>query len=67
MATYSDLIKGLTIFQAHEGDKHIGGAEHDIIYVSTVEPSKLSEAQLKDLEEAGFHWDEDNECWVHYA
>lgn len=63
MPTFSELIKGLQIFKAAGGDQWLGGAEHDVIYVSTLQPDKLSEGQRQELEDAGFNWDEYHEHW----
>jgi len=41
------------------GEKHIGGADHDVIYG----PSEASEEDQKILEENGWHFDDEIGCW----
>ena len=67
MAKYSNLINGLAIFQAHEGDQYIVGAEHDVIYGSAASPSKLGPYAVAELEKAGWRYDERKGGWRIYV
>lgn len=43
-------------------DQYIS-AEHDEVWVGGPTPDELGDSQLRGLEEAGWHWDEDVERW----
>lgn len=60
MARLTDLTEGLQILGKYvETDAHIGGAEHDIIYVTPFDVEVTPEHRAR-LEELGFHFDEEH-------
>jgi hypothetical protein len=68
MASYRDVITGLRIFALHDGEEQHGlSAEHGKIYAGHVRPDELSEAEAKALDEAGWTWCKEYECWRRYA
>lgn len=69
MASYKQIIGGLTILAKYDKDGfdgHIGGADHDIVYGSQVDPKNMSEEDKNTLEDLRWHFDEDN-GWSHFC
>lgn len=67
MATYKALIEGLQILAKYEGeDKHIGGAEHDILCAarSSVE---VSAEDAERLDALGWHKDSEMDSWARFV
>ena len=51
-----DLIKALQIMRKYcENEYSPCSCEHDILYVNCVDPEKVSEEDIKELEGLGFH------------
>lgn len=66
MATFKQLTEGMKILAKYVGeDTHIGGAEHDILYVGGPEEG-VSEEDRAALEDLGWHVDEDM-CWSRFC
>ena len=75
MASIRDVIAGLEVLAAHakpmgggaEGrDVHIGGAGHDVLCGPTL-GKELTPVSKKILEEAGWHWDDEYDCWCRFC
>jgi hypothetical protein len=67
MATYSDVISGLSLFHHLEGDKHGVCAEHDELYAGETPPEDLTEDQRHALEQWGWDWDEQIGSWRRFV
>ena len=65
MATYSQIIEGLTVFLKREGNGHDIQAAHEEIFAGCTAPDQLSEAERLVLQEHGWSWDPNFECWRH--
>lgn len=50
-----ELVEALQILMKYDPDGSVGGANHDIIYLSYVDPEKVSAEDAKRLEELGCH------------
>lgn len=62
-----NLIKALKIFAKYTNKKYPTGCEHDVLYVY-VNPSIVSEEDIKKLEELGFDADrEDRENFYSFT
>ena len=62
----SALAEALGIFTRVAADESFVAAEHDTIWVSDVQPAKLTQTELARLGELGFTWE--NGCgWRHYV
>ena len=57
-----DFIKAIKIFQKYmeHDEKWPFHCEHDVLYVCCVDPERVSEADIAELDELGFHVD--TEC-----
>lgn len=67
MARYSDVIAGLQLFASKEKpNAHMGGAEHDVIFGAPL-TVQLTEEEIKQLEEWGWHQDTEIDCWTHFV
>ena len=63
----ADLIGALQIFDRIDKDKWIGGADHDIIFLSSVDQDNVSDDDKAKLEEFGVHWDTEYSCWAAFT
>lgn len=63
-----DLIKALQILLKYSNDgRKPTHCEHDVIYVySGIEIEKVSPEDIDKLEELGFFWDEDYDCFASF-
>lgn len=61
---FENLIEGMRILKAQGAKGFCCAAEHDILYLCGTADVQLSEAQHKQLENLGFHVDEDVESWA---
>ena len=65
-----DLIEALTILMKYGGaDTHAPThCEHDVFAVAGigVEMGTVSDTDAKRLDELGFHWDSEYECWASF-
>ena len=78
MASIRDVIEGLEIlaktaevpiFLAEQGltDRlraHLGGASHNVIWGPGADPSEEDEARLDEL---GWHFDDEADCWARFV
>jgi hypothetical protein len=60
-----DLIKALQIFLKYGNKKYPTSCEHDILYVD-VDPSIVSDKDKKTLDELGFFFDDENDCFASF-
>ncbi len=59
-----ELIESLTIFSKYNvGDYSPTHCEHDILCVVGVAKDEVSAEDAKRLDELGWHWDSDYDCW----
>lgn len=59
-----DLIEALTIFAKYQGEvRNPTHCEHDVLYVMKVAEEQPTEAERKRLDDLGFLWFEEEECW----
>lgn len=61
-----DLIEALTILKKYADREFPTGCEHDILRVYDVGKDEPREAERIRLQEIGFHWDDDCECWASF-
>jgi len=54
-----DLIKALQIMLKYGNPEYPTWCEHDVLHVCDIDPSKVSDADLTELDELGFIEDED--------
>ena len=70
MATINSIINGLEImadYDVNQGESHIGGADHDIIWGANTPPENMNGYDVDELDKLGWFWSEEYECWSHYA
>lgn len=67
MATISQLREGLTILEKYCGRDDPCVVGHDIIYAGGVEASKMSDEDAKRIDELGWHWDDEFDCWARFT
>lgn len=61
-----DLIAALNIFLKYTTDKNSYSpthCEHDVFMVVGIEEDQVSEEDRVRLDELGFHWDNEYDCW----
>jgi hypothetical protein len=59
-----DLIEALTIFAKYQPDSYAPThCEHDIMLVVAVTEEQVSPEDAKRLEDLGWHWDSEHDCW----
>lgn len=61
-----DLIKALTIFRKYANPAYPTHCEHDILMVMKVKKDQPSEEDQAALEELGFHWNTEYDCWASF-
>ena len=67
MARISDIVRGLRIIARHcYQEKHLSGADKDIIYAPPVDRPLTSNA-IDELLECGWHVDEEQDLWAHFC
>jgi hypothetical protein len=68
MAKIRDVIAGLNVLlEVCGGEEQLGGADHDIIYGAySRDDAKFTPEQVKRLEDAGWHLDEDG-GWARFV
>lgn len=58
-----DLIEALKIFLKYKNEKWPTNCSHDLLAIMTISQEEVSEEDKKRLEELGFMWMEEHECW----
>ena len=61
-----NLIKALQIFLKYGDESYPTHCEHDTLYVHGYNKDDMSEADVKELDELGFIWDEDMDGFMSY-
>jgi hypothetical protein len=64
-----DLIEALTIFMKYledENDFSPTGCEHDVLYIMSVGEDEVSQADCMRLDELGFFWNNEYDCWASF-
>ena len=61
-----DLIKALQIFYTYSTDKYPTHCEHDVLYVTAVEPDVVSNEDTKRLHELGFIPSDEYNCFMSF-
>ena len=62
-----DLIKALHIFMKYSDTKYPTHCEHDIMYIrGGITADDVSAEDQVELEELGFHYDDDADCFASY-
>jgi len=62
-----ELAESLRIFGMYAVDEaHLRGATHDKLLGPTVPRSSMLDHDVTRLEELGWIWDEEEECWIAY-
>ena len=56
------LVAALQILMKYDPDGMVGGADHDIIYLSYVDPDKVSAEDTDTLDKLGCHVQDDGWC-----
>ena len=78
MASIAEVVEGLEILaktasvplglaEKGENDRrtaHFGGADHDVIWGPDADPSDEDKARLEQL---GWHFDEELDCWSRFV
>lgn len=69
MATINDVMEGMKIIFRYASDGEISGhnfhAEHDQIWCGSYTGDKMSQSDLKEMEQLG--WFEDEEAWSKFT
>lgn len=60
------LIEALTIFLKYGDPEFPTHCEHDVMWICGIEPSDVSEDDVKKLKELGFFIDENDNCFKSY-
>lgn len=75
MASIKDICDGLEILAKYvkpmDGgatgrDVHLGGADHDVIWGPEI-VGPLNEADRITINDLGWHYSDENECWSHFC
>jgi len=61
-----DLIEALQIFAQYTDTKWPTHCEHDILMIMKVGQDEVSEQEAERLEELGFHWSTEYDCWASF-
>lgn len=65
MPSFKNMINGLQLIANYVGEHtFLGGAEHDVLYASNC---TMTEEDKKLMDEWGWHYDEENECWARFV
>lgn len=62
--TLEALIEALTIFKKYLDDTYPTHCEHDIMMITLREQDVVSKEDTKRLDELGFNWSNEFECWI---
>ena len=61
-----DLIEALLIFQTYVDSKYPTSCEHEVLLIMHVGQNQASKEHKKRLEELGFFWNTEYDCWASY-
>lgn len=65
--TINELAEGAAIIAKYEPGDHCVGAEHDVLYVGSTPPEQIGPTDRERLNELGWKWDTDLDCWRHFT
>jgi hypothetical protein len=63
------LIEALQIFMKYKNEKWPTNCSHDVLAIMAVEREEVSDEDTKRLDELGFFWSEEDDCFIsfHYG
>ncbi len=67
MRILEKISRGLQIIGRLNSNNDTFCAEHDEVWAYGLTREQLSVEDLKELEELGWEWDEDNDGWHHFV
>lgn len=62
----NDFIKALQIFAKYTDTSYPTHCEHDILMIMEVGLNEISESDRDILDELGFHWSSEYDCWASF-
>ena len=62
----SGLIRALQIFLKYKDELRPTHCEHDVLFVVGITKEEVSVEDAAALDDAGFFWNDDDECWMSY-
>lgn len=60
------LIKALNIFLSKRNVEYPTHCEHDVMYVCEYNAEEFTEEEIKELDELGFFWCENEDCFMSF-
>jgi hypothetical protein len=60
------LIEALQIFVKYKDESCPTHCEHDILMIAGITQDEVSEEDKKKLDELGFFWSNENDCWASF-
>ena len=61
-----NLIKAFNIFLKYSNDKYIIHCEHDVLMIN-INEKDVSESHKKELDDLGFFWSNEYECFIMFT
>lgn len=61
-----NLIQALQIFMKYKNKEYPTHCEHDVMMVVGISKKEVTEEDKLKLDELGFRWSSEYECWVSY-
>lgn len=61
----NDLIEALNIFRKYKNSDYPTHCEHAILMIADI-TEEVSDEDKNRLEELGFFWDNEHDCWMSY-
>jgi len=61
-----DLIKALQIFLKYENAKYPTNCSHDVLAIMEINQRDVSNEDIKALDELGFLWSVEDECFISF-
>lgn len=61
-----DLIKALQIFLKYGNESYPTHCEHDVMLICGYTEDQISDEDKKELDELGFFWTDEYDCWASY-
>lgn len=58
-----DLIEALQIFLKYSDEEYPTHCEHDVLMVIGIDEDQVSEEDKARLDELGFFWSDEHDCW----
>ncbi len=66
LVTMNVLIEALQIFLKYKNKKYPTHCEHDVLMVGGYTQEEISEQDTERLNELGFSWSDEHDCFVSY-